>query len=264
MIKKIAVIVMKLAVIAVIALWLKELYVEKIYNAPVAVADRLENASQLVYEQKLIEAREISTSGQIVVMIDAAAGGMDSGLQFEGISEKDINLAVALETKKLIDSQSGVISFLTRSEEASLSDRQRMELYNIVKPDYYIRLELSGSDDANVFGTEVLYSDLFYNYKLTNSYFANLLETEICEAAKNRAVGIRNIVDENNVWLEGKDIPAAIVRLGYLRNDKEREALVSPLYQQKLAKGISKAIEECITVNVEGDAEEINSKETEE
>ena len=52
------------------------------------------------------------------------------------------------------------------------------------------------------------------------------------------------------------NVPSAIIKLGYISNGKEREALASDVYCQKLARGISHALIECID-NKSG----INSKE---
>lgn len=248
--------IVKLAIIGVIVWWLKELYIEKIYNAPVAIADRLENASQQAYEQKLQEAEQIKKTEKTIIFVDACAGGMDNGLQYGNVFEKDVTLRVACELSKQMQNRNDVELFLTRAEDVSMSERQRKELLDIVEPDYYIRLELANSDDNEEYGVETLYSDSYYNYFLTNVEYAKRLEEAICAEAKNRAAGISNISGENSIWLEGMNVPSAIIKLGYISNGKEREALASDVYCQKLARGISHALVECID-NKSG----INSKE---
>lgn len=77
----------------------------------------------------------------ITVMLDAGHGGKDAGaLGVGGVSgpnEKDINLAVTLATKYILE-KFGATVYLTRSDDTFLSLEERRNLVNEIKPDLFI------------------------------------------------------------------------------------------------------------------------------
>lgn len=87
---------------------------------------------------------------KFVVVIDAGHGGNDVGAHENGVQEKDINLAVALDLgemikKKLKDTQ----VVYTRDDDTFLSLQKRAEVANKAKADLFISIHTNSVDRSN-------------------------------------------------------------------------------------------------------------------
>lgn len=233
----------KIVIILLIGWGLVCLYQEKIYYKPEAVTNRIEKASEREYTEKLSEAENLKGNSDTVVIIDASCGGNDNGIQIADICEKDITLAVAKEAKTLLEKQ-GITVFLTRDGDFGLSERQRIKLRDTVGADYCVRLVVLQSDDDES-GVLTKYSSTYYSNQLTNADFAAILEQNICDRVQNNACGAIDVAGEEQ-WLEDERVPCAIVSVGYISDEKERQALNNSAYQKKLAEGLEKAILACM------------------
>lgn len=248
MFKKIVINAIKILIVALVCWGLVCLYREKIYYKPEAVANRIEKASKRQYESKLDDAKSLAAHEGVVVILDAFGGGNEQGLKYEQALEKDITIAIAKEAQRLLE-EKDITVFLTRDGDFGLSERQRVSLRDATQADYCIRITVSEGEE-NQTGVLVRYSSSYYDNKLTNAEFAAILEQNICDRAQTNACGIVDVCAEDSgekvQWLEHTQRPCAIVSVGYISNDTERNALVNSAYQKKLAEGIEKAILACV------------------
>lgn len=106
------------------------------------------------------------------IVIDPGHGGRDPGaVGATGLTEKEINLAVAIALRERLAKQSGLYVLLTREEDISLSLRDRVSFANLHGADLFISIHVNslaqemrpfvetfypGTDNANAISREQL------------------------------------------------------------------------------------------------------------
>ncbi len=89
------------------------------------------------------------------VVIDAGHGGHDAGACAFGRKEKDINLAVALLTRKYIEQAYPEIKvYMTRSTDVFVGLQQRANFANKKKADLFISIHTNSASSSKASGTE--------------------------------------------------------------------------------------------------------------
>jgi N-acetylmuramoyl-L-alanine amidase len=118
---------------------------------------RLSSPSRLVFDIQKTEAQSAPTLSNIfsnIFVIDAGHGGYDFGITSGDTSEKDISLSLAKDLWKIL-SKKGKKVFLTRKVDQYISLADRINLVNQKRPDVFISLHFSLSENF------VLYSPKF-------------------------------------------------------------------------------------------------------
>ena len=192
------------------------------------------------YYFDFIEPQEIYDS---VVVIDAGHGGRDPGANRQGILEKDIDLAIALELKAIFDaSDENIGVYYTRIDDSNPSNTQRVELANKSKADLFISIHINsykGSRDSSINGTEVMYSST-HEGELTSKQLAEICMEELTAALESRDRGL--ITGDNIYIINQSEVPVALVEIGFITNKEERELLNSKDYQKKTAEALYEAV----------------------
>lgn len=87
---------------------------------------------------------------EFTVVIDAGHGGKDIGAVDNKAREKDINLGVALELKKLIDKKMRhTKAVMTRDDDTFITLQQRADIANKAKGDLFISIHTNSVDKSN-------------------------------------------------------------------------------------------------------------------
>ncbi len=181
-----------------------------------------------------------------VIYLDAGHGGRDSGANYAGIYEKDLNLEL---TKVLANTlgEKGAIVYLTRDGDYDLSDnkynRKRSDLSNRAKLindshcDMYLSIHLNAStESSSLRGLQVFYDKRNPN----NKELANTMYNTI----KTRMTTIREVKEDNNYYMYKQiKVPGILIEAGFLSNPDDRYLLKQPTYQQKISKLITKGVE---------------------
>ncbi|MCF4101909.1 N-acetylmuramoyl-L-alanine amidase [Gillisia sp. M10.2A] len=167
------------------------------------------------------------------VVIDVSHGGHDSGVEQNGISEKEVVLSVAKYLKEL-NKDDNIEIVLTRDVDNFLSLTERVELINSVKPDLAISLHVNSSKNENANGVELFISD----------------NSEKKEQSRKLAVKLQNIIQYNKseikkanfYLLKNVNYPIVVLELGFLTNQQDRVLLTSEEGQIEIAKAVYEAI----------------------
>jgi N-acetylmuramoyl-L-alanine amidase len=186
------------------------------------------------------------SSGKTII-IDAGHGGIDTGANRPGISEKDINLAVALKVCDILQShQFNVV--LTRDKDIELSG-----LCDNDKVRGRYRRDLN----ARTAAIEKNHADLFVSIHANacseakrrgiECYFAQSEESKKLAAAIEEQLGMIAPVNQkakkgNFFVLRRSKVPAVLVEVGFITNQEEANLLETAQYQQKVAESIAKGI----------------------
>ena len=195
----------------------------------------------------------------VQIVIDPGHGGEDGGASVENVLEKDINLSVALTLNDLY-TIFGYDAILTRTDDRMLYDHfGDLSDYTGKKKTYDLknRLRIAEESGASLFvgihmnkfpiekysGLQTYYSP---NSK-ESSNVANIIQSyskKYLQAENKRE--IKAATDAIYI-LKRIQLPSVLVECGFLSNNAERELLVTPEYQKKLASVIFSASAEFIS-----------------
>ncbi|GAB4074325.1 N-acetylmuramoyl-L-alanine amidase CwlD [Barrientosiimonas marina] len=196
------------------------------------------------------ETWSLPLSGQTIV-IDPGHGGPDGGSVGgdDDALEKDIALDVAKKTRDFLQ-QSGALVYLTREEDTDLAAedtkglsrrkaediRKRMTFINDQDADLFITLHLNALSSEKWHGAQTFY----HPDKEANKHLAESIQAEIKRNLENTS---RQTLPLNNIYLlKHANVPGALVEIGFLSNDKERERLKNETYQEQMSASIYEGI----------------------
>ena len=179
--------------------------------------------------------------------------GEDGGaVSNSGVSEASLNLSVALKLQNLLE-QSGATVLLTRSDDTSIYELDCKTLSQKKVSDIKNRVKLGNESNANIFVSihmnkisQSQYSgwQTFYNSKNKKSkVLAESIQTALNDTIDKKNNRLAKSI--NNIFIvDHVEIPLVIVECGFLSNPEELSYLIQDDYQDKLAFGIFKGINE--------------------
>lgn len=180
-----------------------------------------------------------------VIILDAGHGGMDGGANVQDVMEKEIALSVTLKVRDYLQEQ-GALVLLTREKDVDLALqdtkgirkrkqedlRNRVQMINDSEADLFLTIHLNSFPSASSKGAQTFYTNRFEE----NEQVAKFIQTEIIRNLENTKRDAKTI---NHVYLMNyAKKPGALVEIGFLSNNEEREKLMSDKYQEKIASSI--------------------------
>lgn len=182
-----------------------------------------------------------------VIMIDAGHGGLSmvgTATTGDSVSEAQVTLAIALKAKQYLENL-GATVIMTRITDSSLSLSERTELCEKYNPDIFVSIHCDGSDTLSESGTHTFY------YRPYSQPLAYSIHNELVNTYKQ---SIYSQVDPNFEQVDRKikyypfyvtrvdTCPSVLIETGFLTNFVEGNVLSNPIYQDKIAHGISNGI----------------------
>ena len=242
---------------------------------------RIKSASAQPAARRAPQVRRVPT-----VVIDPGHGGVDPGaISPEGVHEKDIVLETAWEFARALAARRTYRVVLTRSTDEFLSLRERVARARAWKADLFLSIHADALPDTEMRGLSVFTlsaqasdreaaalassenrADLVGGVKLSRQprdVGSILLDLTRRQTSNLSVTLARDVVDQlgrDVVLLErpqrsadfavltAPDIPSALVELGCLSNPAEERLLQQRSYQQKLARGLVRAVESFFAV----------------
>ncbi|MCG8639264.1 MAG: N-acetylmuramoyl-L-alanine amidase, partial [Desulfobacterales bacterium] len=169
------------------------------------------------------------------VVIDAGHGSVDSGAHYNQLYEKDINLQIAYRLKKLLE-KSNIKVVMTRTDD-SLYNQSRKEdiLYRVRKTkeanaDAFISIHVNKFPSPKPFGGQA-----YYCRGEQSKLLAEKIQEQLRIIQPNN---YRSIGRGEYFVLKKAEIPAVIVEVGFISNPVDRNRMVNPTEQEKIAKAI--------------------------
>lgn len=170
-------------------------------------------------------------SGRII-FIDPGHGGADTGALKAGIAEKDVNIAIAKKVAAILTMKGAHVE-MTRWSDSTVSLQERVEFSNSKRTDIFVSIHINSSVRPEVHGIETHY--------YTNSGFevAKIIHRSIM----SKVAGIdRGLFKSRFYVINHTEAPSVLLELGFLSNDKERNALLTEERKQKSAEAIADGI----------------------
>lgn len=180
---------------------------------------------------------EFPEQEKYTVVLDAGHGGEDGGTVEQTATEKEINLAVVLKMRELLENQ-GIRVVLTREKDIFMKLEERVRVANGEKADLFVSIHCNYYEkDSSIYGLECYYCKGAEEGKY---YAERILET----IEKSGEIVSRNVKPSGYYILKNTTVPAVLVEAGYLSNYNERNQLISGEYQGKLSQELVEGIVE--------------------
>ncbi|MGL6106853.1 N-acetylmuramoyl-L-alanine amidase CwlD [Romboutsia sp.] len=181
-----------------------------------------------------------------IIILDPGHGGIDPGKLSNDklIEEKNINLAITLKLRELLES-SGAVVILTREDDSSLytenGNKTIRQKYNenlknrkkIIKEsnaDMFVSIHSNAFTESKYYGAQTFYPKGKEDSQKLSKYIQGELK-RVVDATNNREIK----PTEDIYILKENEIPSVLVECGFLSNDKETKLLSNEIYQEKLA-----------------------------
>lgn len=183
-------------------------------------------------------------SGQICIVVDAGHGGLDPGkVGINDALEKDINLALALKLKALLE-EDNIKVVLTRDSDAGLYSesstnkkvedmQKRCQIITDANPVFTVSLHQNSYPTADIKGAQVFY----YGQSAKGKELAELIQKKLIaevDPENHRAAK----ANESYYLLKKTPTPTVIVECGFLSNEEEAALLLTDNYQNQLVYAI--------------------------
>jgi N-acetylmuramoyl-L-alanine amidase len=208
-----------------------------------------------------LEKEAVQTTGftlplsEKVIVLDPGHGGPDGGaVGRDKTVEKDISLAVSKQLQEYLQ-QAGATVYLTRETDTDLADentrglskrksediRKRMEFINSKEADFFVTIHLNAIPSTKWRGAQTFY----FPKSDEGKHLAKMIQAEITRNLENTS---RSALAINNLYLlKNAEIPGALVEIGFLSNEEERELLKNDTYQKQMAASIYEGILRYVT-----------------
>jgi N-acetylmuramoyl-L-alanine amidase len=224
------------------------------------------------------DAAKAKTPRLPLIVIDPGHGGRDPGaVGRRGVKEKDVALGIALQAKKILESQKKAEVILTRDRDRFVPLERRAWIANSKDADLFVSIHANAHPNRNVRGLETYYLDnttdraamrvaalenatpekkgddlsrILIDLRLNvNAVESNDLARTMQNAVikKVRQKGYKDARDlgaKGSLFyvLIGAHMPSVLVEVAFLTNPTEEKRLATRDYQNALAEGVALGI----------------------
>lgn len=196
------------------------------------------------YNRSEINILTPAKEGETLVVIDAGHGGGDPGAVAGKSSEKDINLAIALELEKLLKEQ-GIKTFMLRQDDTFVGLYDRPYIANELNATLFLSIHNNSIDNKKISGTETLYfPEKAGDVLFTGQKFAQIIQDSLIGSLNS--VNRKTVSRPNLVVLRYTNMPSSLAEIGFLTNANELAKLNSDDYRKKTAGALCNAIVESL------------------
>lgn len=173
---------------------------------------------------------------------------VSSGTQgrFTRVPEYQVNLDVTLQLRDELEKRGYTVILTRESNDVDISNAQRAAVANEAQAGAFVRIHCNGSEDPSVHGAFTICPTPDNPFPIGQLY-------EPCRALAEQVLdGLVEATgaQKQKIWetdtmsgLNWCEVPSIIVEMGYMTNEAEDNALVSPEYQAKLVQGLANGID---------------------
>ena len=184
-----------------------------------------------------------------VVVVDAGHCGNVPGATKQGVNEKDLDLQIVLELKKIFDrSDKNIGVYYTRTDDTNPSFAARVGLANDSGADVFLSIHNNSTASgrmSSINGTEVMYEG--GDTSGESKKFASICLEKLLDRLGSKSKG--TVVGDEVYIIRMSEVPVALVEVGFMTNARELENLQDKEYQRKAAEALYDAILEYLYEN---------------
>jgi len=177
-------------------------------------------------EYYMIHLKKYSEIYDKIVVLDAGHGGKDPGAGADNyrVAESDITLQLLLYLKELLEENTDIQVFCTRTEDVYPTLQERADLALGMEADLFISWHCNASESSKRNGTEIIYNALQGAEDTFNSKaFAQICLEKLTTALETRNRGLSDRQDLHIV--RRATMPVVLIETAYLSNEKDLEIL---------------------------------------
>jgi N-acetylmuramoyl-L-alanine amidase len=177
---------------------------------------------------------------QPLVVIDPGHGGVEPGAVHGGLTEKALNLDIAIRLKLILEDK-GIQSYLLRADDSFLDLYERAYIANFLNASLFLSIH-NNAYVSTTRGTETLYIEPSKpSSKFTGKDFTTLIQNTLINHLGTVNRGIVN--RPNLVVLRETTMPAALAEIAFMTNPQDMAMLQDPAFRQRSANALATAIE---------------------
>lgn len=194
-------------------------------------------------EYYLIHLKKYSEVYDKIIVLDAGHGGKDPGAGAENyrVKESQIALKLLLYLKELLENNTDITVFCTRTEDVYPTLEERANLALGMEADLFISWHCNASESTKRSGTEMIYNALQGQEDAFNSKsFAQLCLDNLTDALGTKKRGLSDRQDLHIV--RRATMPVVLIETAYLSNEKDLEILKNDEKLQAAAQAIYEAV----------------------
>lgn len=161
-----------------------------------------------------------------IVVLDAGHGGKDPGAGAENyrVKESEITLKLLLYLKELLETNTDIKVFCTRTEDVYPTLQERADLALGMEADLFISWHCNASESSKKSGTQIIYNAEQGKEDAFNSKaFAQLCLDKLLLALETKSRGLSDRQDLHIV--RRATMPVVLIETAYLSNSKDLELL---------------------------------------
>lgn len=167
----------------------------------------------------------------IKIFLDPGHGGNDPGAQANGLSEKDVTLAIALRIKKMLLTEYERVSVkMSRTGDQTVSLKERTNNANHWGANFYLSIHINA-------GGGVGYEDFIYEKLSDRSYTAKLREVIHNEIIKVNSMYDRGKKKANFHVLRESAMPAMLTESGFIDQKDDVAKIKQSIWLDQVAHG---------------------------
>lgn len=194
----------------------------------------MKNILQITAVAALLILVSFAPKNKKTVILDVGHGGIDRGCIHNDLSEKDIVLSIAKKVQDL-NSNKKLNLILSRDVDHFVSLDDRVNLANDNTPDFLLSLHANYIGKTDVNGFEIYVKENALTEESLG--LANAIENTYPKQIKKRKVTVANFT-----VLKNSKCPSALLELGFMSNESDRNYLLSEEGQWEIAAAIYNAI----------------------
>lgn len=217
-----------------------------------------------------------AVEGPLVVVIDPGHGGIDPGAEREGLHEADLMLALGLEVAEAVNRAGGMRAVLTREADDFVPLQTRLTIARAAGADVFLSLHADALDEGATAGASVYTlnadgedsasermaerhdrGDLLAGLDLSGqddtvaTVLMDLARLDTSPQSQHLADALVTGLRDAGAALNGKprreavlavltaaDFPSVLIEVGFLSNDADRAALLTPEGRAPLIAGV--------------------------
>ena len=174
-----------------------------------------------------------------VVLLDPGHGGYDPGASYNGLKEKDLNLALAL---KVADRLDGVKVLMTRERDTYVSLADRVTMSRRAEPDLFLSLHANAGGGRGF--ESFIYSGL--GAKDPAVGIQKAVHKEIMASLARWEIVDRGLKRASFYVLKYNPVPAVLIESLFIDNVREAGIWREPIFGETLAAGVARGVKEAL------------------
>lgn len=174
---------------------------------------------------------------QIVVAIDPGHGGNDCGAIAcdEKTYEKDINLFIALELKRLLE-ENHITVIMTRESDEYVALEERVNTMNVAKPELSLSIHCNSFEEESASGLTIYYDEQRLNDTFGSEQFSTTIADEIAKVVPYKN---RGIVEGNHLYIvRNTESIVALAEIGFISYERDFNFIKEQTNQKIIAKSL--------------------------